>query len=190
MSRSQMHRVRHLNYASDGKALAEGAAAPGYVRQLPGPFVVPMGPAGGPLQGSSLSGPAPATIPSPQLEHPLLVLGVVLAAGQKPPEPPPAADQSSTERSFPIGPIALDQVSFDETDGELQFQMSEDPAGPFAEVDVGDTVRVEATGNSSVNGDYTVASISDPRGTFWVAAADPGNGPIVGKGRVTIIGGA
>lgn len=60
MSRSQRHRVLVMNYPVDCKVAAEGVAAPGYTRQGAGPYVQPVGPAGGPLQGSSLAGPAPA----------------------------------------------------------------------------------------------------------------------------------
>jgi hypothetical protein len=85
MSRSQMHRVRFENYAANCSALAEGAIAPGYLRQMPGPYVVPMGPAGGPLQGSSLSGPVPASFPTPK---DVLIAGIILGAGGGPLEPP------------------------------------------------------------------------------------------------------
>jgi hypothetical protein len=85
MSRSQMHRVRFENYAADCKAVAEGAIAPGYARQMPGPYVVPMGAAGGPLQGSSLSGPVPASFPTPK---DVLIAGIILGAGGGPLEPP------------------------------------------------------------------------------------------------------
>jgi hypothetical protein len=166
-----MHRVRFENYAADGKGLAEGAAAPGYVQQLPGPFVVPTGPAGGPLQGASLSGPAPATLPGPHLDNPLLVLGVLLAAGQGPLEPP-------VERSLPYGPFNISLIE-------------DDPAGlavtiTFGDVQVGDTVLLEATGNSAVNGSYTVLAVSDM--TVVVDNMVELTAPIENKGRLTVTG--
>jgi hypothetical protein len=192
MSRSQRHKILIENYPSDCKITSEHVISPGYLRQ-PGPtYTVPMGPAGGPLQGSSLAGPAPSTLPNPQfdIDHPLAVTVLVAAAtgGMKPPEPPADTGTTMVYRTFPIGPIALAQVSYDANDGELVFEMASDPN--VASVEVGDTVRVEATGTTAVNKDYVVTALSDPPGTFWAAGDDPGNGPIVGKGRVTVIGGA
>ena len=91
MSRSQRHAQLVTYYGAACTAIAEKQPSASYLRQIPGPYVVPVGPAGGPLKGSSLAGPPPAAIPAPGIfEHPLLALGVVLAAGQKPPEPPEA----------------------------------------------------------------------------------------------------
>lgn len=88
MSRSQRHKILVENYPSDCKITAEHVISPGYVRQ-PGPtYSVPMGPPGGPLQGSSLAGPAPAALPDPKFENPLLALAFILSGGMKPPEPP------------------------------------------------------------------------------------------------------
>lgn len=192
MSRSQRHKIIIQNYPADCKITAEHVISPGYLRQ-PGPtYSVPVGPPGGPLQGSSLAGPAPSVLPNPlELEHPLLALGVVLAGSQKPPEPPAADTSSKTaapaDRTFPIGPIALARVSYDPNDDELVFEMVGDRNVTF--IEVGDTVRVEATGTTAINKDYVVTAISDPPGTFWATGDDPGNGPIVSKGRVTITGG-
>jgi len=88
---SQRHKMIVRNYGATCTAIAEKQPAAGYLRQIPGPYVQPVGPAGGPLQGSSLAGPPPAAIPAPGLfEHPLLAVGLLLAAGQKPLEPPAA----------------------------------------------------------------------------------------------------
>jgi hypothetical protein len=191
MTRSQRHMILHSNYPADCKITAEHVISPSYRRQAPGPYVVPMGPPGGPLQGSSLAGPAPTVLPNPQFEfeHPVAAAVLLATGGMQPPEPPadaPAAD--ATSRTFPIGPIALANISFDANDDELVFEMTDDPN--TAAVEVGDTVRVEATGNSAINKEYVVTALSDPPGTFWAAGEDPGNGPIVNKGRVTIISGA
>jgi hypothetical protein len=262
MSRSQRHKILVENYPSDCKVTAEHVISPGYLRQTGGPpFTVPMGPAGGPLQGSSLAGPAPSTLPNP-----ILALAILIAANRPvltslnpdtavlgsadivlhcigsnfteasiihfSDQDEPTTFVSDTEvttgvkpslgwgavslpvyvktgpvqsdtlqftftdaaagttgtRTFPIGPIALAQISYDSNDGELVFEMASDPNVTF--VEVGDTVRVEATGTTAVNKDYVVTALSDPPGTFWAVGDDPGNGPIVGKGRVTVIGGA
>ena len=89
MSRSQRHKTYIENYPSDCKIASEGMVSPGYMRQLPGPFVVPVGPPGGPLQGSSLAGPAPAgALPTGDLLKLLLLGGIV--AGGGPVNPPEA----------------------------------------------------------------------------------------------------
>jgi hypothetical protein len=85
MSRSQAHMVRSTNYAADCKGLAEGKVAPAYTLQALGVAVVPKGPAGGPLQGSSLSGSVPASLPTPR---DVILAGLILGAGGGPLEPP------------------------------------------------------------------------------------------------------
>jgi hypothetical protein len=88
MSRSQRHKIQVENYPSDCKVTAEGVISPGYLRQ-PGPvYSVPMGPSGGPLQGSSLAGPAPSSLPNPKFENPLAALLLLAAAGGGPINPP------------------------------------------------------------------------------------------------------
>jgi hypothetical protein len=88
MGRSQRHKILVQNYPSDAKITAEHVISPGYLRQ-PGPtYNVPMGPAGGPLQGSSLAGPAPATLPDPRELLGFLVLAGIATGGIGPVEPP------------------------------------------------------------------------------------------------------
>jgi hypothetical protein len=85
---SQRHKQIFENYGANCYAIAEKQPSSAYLRQIPGPYTVPVGPAGGPLKGSSLAGPAPAAIPAPQLDHPLLALGLLIAGSQTPPTPP------------------------------------------------------------------------------------------------------
>lgn len=85
---SQRHNMIVKYYGAECTAISEKQPSASYLRQIPGPYAVPVGPAGGPLKGSSLAGPAPAAIPAPQLEHPLLAVGLIMAASQQPPEPP------------------------------------------------------------------------------------------------------
>lgn len=85
---SQRHKLAVYNYGATCYTFDEKMAAVGYIRQQPGPYVQPTGPAGGPLKGSTLAGPPPASLPGPLVENPLLLLGLILAAGQQPPEPP------------------------------------------------------------------------------------------------------
>jgi hypothetical protein len=102
---SQRHRQIVRNYGAACTAIAEKQPAAGYLRQQPGPYTVPVGPAGGPLQGSSLAGPVPTTVnPQFDFEHPLLAAGLLLAAGQAPVEPPqsePAAEPEPAPEPAP-----------------------------------------------------------------------------------------
>lgn len=172
MSRSQRHRVLFENYSVMGLGVAEGAIAPAYTLQL---SAVPVGPPGGPLQGSSLSGPVPATLPQPRLEHPVLAAGVILGAGGGPLEPP--AQTTSTERTFPIGPVSL--TSVDDDPQGIAYTV---PDG--TDIQVGDVVVIEATGNSATNGIFTVLSVNGDvvvvDNTYELAA------PIEAKGRLTV----
>lgn len=152
MTRSQRHRVLYENYAANGSALAQGVIAPGYRKQMPGPYTVPIGPPGGPLQNSSLSGPVPASFPQPK------------------------------ERSFPLGPISLVAI-VQNTPGTLTFET--DGTG---DIEAGDTVTVAATGNSSVNGTYTVTAVHGA--SFDVASSYVLPAEIDAQGRVTVTAGA
>lgn len=94
---SQRHRMIVRNYGAACTPIAEKQPAAGYLRQQPGPYTVPVGPAGGPLQGSSLAGPIPVSV-TPVIEHPLLLLtGLALAASQQPPEPPAAEPEATPD---------------------------------------------------------------------------------------------
>ena len=97
MSRSQRHKILVENYPSDCKITAEHVISPGYLRQ-PGPiFNVPMGPPGGPLQGSSLAGPNPASMPDPRDLLRLLGLAAIISGGG--PVSPPEEDPELTSLS-------------------------------------------------------------------------------------------
>ena len=176
---SQRHKMIVQNYGATCYAIDEKQPAAGYMRQIPGPYVQPVGPAGGPLKGSSLAGPPPAAIPAPQLDHPLLAMGLILAGSQTPPEPP-ASQSSEQERSFPIGPITIDLID-DHPDG-ISAALTD-----ASEVRIGDTVTIEATGNTSVNGDYTVLMVD---GNVVVIDNEIVlSAPIEAKGRLTVTNG-
>lgn len=97
------------------------------------------------------------------------------AAGGTVTEPttPPA------ERTLPLGPVMIGLVE-DHQDG-IQLTMT-DPL----DVRVGDTVLVEATGNTTINGSYPVLSILD----LAVVVDNPVEllTPIEAKGRLTVTG--
>ncbi len=81
---SQRHKLLELNVTAAGEIIAEGEIAPGYLQQLGNPDAfdgtylkdadlavdVPMGPPGGPLQGSSIAGPIPEGIEPPSPPDP------------------------------------------------------------------------------------------------------------------------
>lgn len=69
MSRSQRHKVVIQATDSDGKGLAEKQPASPFIIQYANSqaFSVPVGPSGGPLQGSSMAGYPPTLIPAPGL---------------------------------------------------------------------------------------------------------------------------
>lgn len=67
MSRSQRRKVLTQSLSSSGALLEQGALSDA-VKYQQGAYSVPMGPPGGPLQGSSLAGPAPTgTNPAPTI---------------------------------------------------------------------------------------------------------------------------
>lgn len=84
------------------------------------------------------------------------------------------------ERTFPIGPIALAKLE-DHADG-IQLTLAE-----TTDIQVGDTVNIEATGSTPMNGSYTVLSVNP-----GIVIDNPAElaAPIDGKGRVTVLGGA
>jgi hypothetical protein len=67
MSRSQRHKVIIQGTDSAGKGLSEKQPAIVYIQQFAASqaFAVPIGPSGGPLQGSSVAGFPPTLIPPP-----------------------------------------------------------------------------------------------------------------------------
>jgi hypothetical protein len=110
---SQRHKLLTYNYGATCYTFDEKAAAIGYIRQQPGPYVQPTGPAGGPLKGSTLSGPPPASLPGPlELEHPALVLGLILAGSQRPPDQLPPDLPAPTISSLEPDTAELGSASF------------------------------------------------------------------------------
>lgn len=85
---------------------------------------------------------------------------------------------NSDERSFPIGPIIISRID-DHADG-LALTIAD------GDVQVEDTVLIEATGNTSVNGSYAVLSVEGD-----VVVVDNNFElltPIEAKGRLTVTG--
>jgi hypothetical protein len=131
---------------------------------------VPIGEPGGPLAGSSLTGAIPEELVSPE-EPPV-----------EPEEPPPETEPPPEGgRAFPIGPVSLVLVE-DDPDG-IALTV---PTG--TDVQVGDTVLVEATTNTGVNGSYAVLSIDGDR----IVVDNPYEltAPLEAKGRLTVTSGA
>lgn len=179
MSRSQRHKIGIQNTSTRGEIFTEGRVAPAVLMQAaPGIPAVPSGPAGGPLQGSSMMGAIPLgwVLPSPKESE----------AAQPPALGKPAGNPG--RRTFPIGPLLL-----------LAIDPSEDPAGVWYVVagadgdklEPGDDITIEATGSSSMNGNFEVGTIErvDGNARFFVPGATLA-APIEGKGRLTITDGA
>ncbi len=180
---SQRHRQLVRNYGANCTPIAEKQPSLGYLRQIPGPFAVKFGPAGGPLQGSSLMGPPPVAIPAPGIfEHPLAA-AVVIAGALSGMTPPDAGGTAPSEppaaRTFPIGPVNLASVE-DDPNGILLTTV-----GPI-DVQAGDMVTIEATGSTPMNGSYQVVSVNPLVIDNMAELA----APIANKGRITVTGGA
>jgi hypothetical protein len=112
-------------------------------------------------QGSFQTGAKDFTFLDPQIDHAL-------------PEMP------AGQRAFPLGPFNIVRVD-DDVEG-LSLELVE------GDVRVGDTVTIEATGSSSVNGNYTVLSADN--GVIVFDSDFALTTPIEGKGRLTVTGGA
>jgi len=273
---SQRHKIENYNTASNGEVHAQGVVAdsiaaqvdpenynvllraPGKATQVPeGGYVVPEGPSGGPLQGSSMSGAIPESVqpepnPEPELPAPVLnsidpssamigdedltmnangsqfVEGAVIVfnggdeettfisdsqlstivrpstastpgdypVGVRNPDgqgtefktftftDPQAEQQPTAERTFPGNPITINSIE-DHDDG-LRFNLAE------GDVRVGDAVLVEATGNTSVNGNYTVLAVLEVLERSGLSVVVDNNlellTPIEAKGRLTVTG--
>jgi IPT/TIG domain len=96
-----------------------------------------------------------------------------------------AAAPEGGERTFPMGPFNIVQVTYDDELGQLVFQL--DPAASGA-IENGDTILVEATGTTAVNGTYTAENVAGPEFSVTMAAT-PLTGVIDNKGRATVTGG-
>ena len=80
-------------------------------------------------------------------------------------------------RIFPIGPSNIEMIT-DHEDG-LEVELADTLA-----VEIGDMVRIEATGNTSINGDYEVLSINP----IVINSSVVLETPIENKGRLTVTG--
>lgn len=182
MGRSQRHKIAIQNTSSRGEIYAQGKVAPAVLLSAtPATPTVPAGPAGGPLQGSSMMGAVPLTWITPT-PHDGEAPGPQLLEGQI-----PAGIDPST-RALPLGPFSLLRVEPVADPVGVRYVLSFDDGQILEE---GDTVLVEATGSTPVNGTYTVAELADSETetTFFV----PGTvlpAQIDAKGRVTVTDGA
>lgn len=93
--------------------------------------------------------------------------------------------RSASEREFPMGPFNIVSVRRDDTLGQLVYTL-EGAVGD--QLKNGDTVLVEATGNTAVNGTYRIENVAGPQ--FSVTTGTTISQLIEDKGRVTIIAGA
>jgi IPT/TIG domain len=273
---SQRHKIENYNTASNGEVHAQGVVAesvaaqvdpesynvllraPGKATEVPeGGFVVPEGPPGGPLQGSSMSGAIPDSVqptpPEPDEGQPVLdsidpssanigdpdltmnvngskfVDGSVIVFNGGDEETTFISDsQLSTiikpstattpgsygvnvrnpdgqyapleqtftfieavapegargGRALPIGPFTISLIE-DHEDG-IRLDLAE------GDVRVGDTVLIEATGNTSVNGDYTVLALLKVLGQSGLSIVVDNDlvllNSIEAKGRLTVTG--
>jgi hypothetical protein len=92
--------------------------------------------------------------------------------------------QPGGERTLPAGPFAIVDVRWDDTLGQLIFQLEDDASGFLRN---GDDVLVEATGSSQVNGVYTVQNVAGPEFGIEMPSS-PIAASITNKGRLTING--
>src|SRR5262245_48714678 len=269
MGRSQRHMIVEQNTTSAGEVHAQGVVADSIVAQVDpsalnvlttppegsqleipaGGFVVPEGPSGGPLAGSSMSGAVPdALAPPPDPEPPepgfkpvlnsinpssarigdpdlnmhvngnYFVDGAVIvfnggdeattykSGGQlstiikpslatTPGSYPvwvrnPDGQRSVAEKTFTfnpeVTPLARTIPSAAYTISRIDPH-TEGLAITLASGDVqlDDTVLIEATGNTSVNGTYTVLSVDGP--IVVVGSEVDLTNPIEAKGRLTVI---
>jgi len=84
----------------------------------------------------------------------------------------------TAKRSFPIGPVPISSI--DEHENGIALTIAE------GDVQVGDKVLVEATGNTAINGDYTVVLVDGQVVVIENDTALPT--PIQAKGRLTVTG--
>lgn len=96
------------------------------------------------------------------------------------PQPEPQPEPEPEGRTFPIGPLAATIVE-DHADG---IAITVEDA---SQVQEGDTVLVEATGNTPMNGSYTVMSLDG--NTMVVDNMVELASPIENRGRVTVTAG-
>lgn len=255
---SQRHKLENYGSTSAGELHAQGVVSPAVLDQVVDPsnynalmpsgregegFVVPVGPPGGPLQGSSMSGAVPEELqppppPDPELapvvtsidptgaaigdpdltltvtgekfvdgslilfnnsaEETVFVSETELTTTVKPStasvagafpvavrnpdgQESSAVDFTFTDgaaRSFPVGPINIATVT--DHDNGIAVVLVD-----AADVQVGDSVTIEATGNTSINGTYEVLEAD---GTL-VVVDNPYvlPTPIEAKGRLTVV---
>src|SRR5262245_26001761 len=180
MTRSQRHRIYIQGSDVTGKGLAEGQPAIVYIQQAAAvqPFAVPVGPTGGTLKGSTLAGYYPTSIPAPKLmeaDAPSSTQQQTsLPAGGSNPETPANPEP---ERTFPMGPFTINRI--EDHPGGISVLVVE------GDIRVGDTVLIEATGNTSINGQYPVLEVNG----LTVVVDNPVvlTSPIDAKGRLTVV---
>lgn len=188
MGRSQRHMIAQQNTSARGEIYAEGVLAPAILRQLPGPPAptVPVGPSGGALKGSSMSGaipigfiaPTPHSVGNPEELAPQLGAP---ASRQSPSTALPA------ERIYPMGPFSLARVEPVENPLGVWYILPVEDGENLRE---GDEVLIEATGSSATNGNHTVTQLLTGADTrFFVPDIEIAS-PIEAKGRLTINAGA
>jgi IPT/TIG domain len=272
---SQRHKIENYNTASNGEVHAQGVVAESVAAQvdpsvlnvlLPreggveapeGGFIVPEGPPGGPLQGSSMSGAIPDSVQPPPLPDPglkpvldsidpdtavigdpdltmnvngsMFVDGSVIVFNGSDEETTFISDNqlSTIVKPSTATTPGLYGVNVRNPDGqyaplEQTFTFTEAvvpegarggralPAGPFiinsiedhedgirlnlaeGDVRVGDAVLVEATGNTSINGAYTVLALLKVLGQSGLSIVVDNDAtletPIEAKGRLTVNG--
>ncbi len=254
MGRSQRHMILQQGYNAAAAALDEGVVAPGLLLQVddpdvqanPGQYseagvVVPIGAPGGPLDGSTLTGPVPnGAGGGPDPEPPEDPFGIVSILPAEFPAGYPDTGATVAGAGFEDGAVVVfggadmdtdfisdNQLNFTlpsstaaagpvavtvrnpggEVTAEVTFNFIEEPAqrqgltGPQGIVSVsrrngklvilvddpsrilpGLIVTIEATGNTSVNGEYKVLSVDGNEVTID-NDFDLAN-PIEGKGRL------
>src|SRR5262245_14948340 len=175
MGRSQRHMISVQNTSVRGYVFEEGRVATAVIVQGAGPYTIPTGPSGGPLKGSSMCGAVPATYaqPTPKGEQ---------DEGGPAPQSLALPAQTPAQRVLPAWPYNLLHVDPDPGGGAYAVAEGTD-------IRVGDVVRIEATGASVSNGDYTVASVSTVNGELVFVVASEVAATITAKGRVTVMAG-
>lgn len=181
MGRSQRHMVENYHTDIIGHVYDERHLAPMMRAQGAGPYTVKTGPSGGPLKGSSLMGAVPVGYVAPT-PHAALVAALP-AAGEvrKASEVREASEEASKVRN--LGPFSLLRVEVVDED-TVRYVIANDGV----ELRKGETVRVEATGNTEANGDIELGAINvtDDEISFECTGITL-TSVITGKGRLTII---
>jgi hypothetical protein len=205
MTRSQGHKVRVQGYASNGSEYEEGVAGGGLLL----PVLTSIAPttgvvnnnvtvtatgtnfdttakvcdAGRPLATTFVSATSlTAVLPTGgtgNVTKNITVQNGPYASVSK----PFTVTLTELAREFPLGPYNLLRIEpIDTGGGTYVLDASSEP-----DIQLGDTVRIEATGSTPANGDYVVESVSVSGNEMYVIVSSEVGTPIEAKGRISVL---